>query len=362
MKKLTWLHVFALVTFPFFLWAQTHSKINENAEKFKEIATNANTPAIQLAHWDGKKIEKYAVGYKDIVKQDTIDNETIFQAASLSKVVATYAFLVLVDKGLLDLDKPLWSYYEYDRLKNDPNKELMTARHVLMHQTGLVNWEKPKGSELKTRFKPGTSYRYSGEGFVYLQLVAEKITGKSLDQICEEYIFKPFGMEKSHYVYTPEIGKNIAVGHSEAKNTKQLIVNKTRQKFTQAGAAHTLYTTADEYMKFVIEGVYNGKGLSKKMHKDFLTANRSIFPENHKLGGYNKKRVCLGIMQQVNEEGISYYHTGSNGGGFRCMFVIYPQKQQAIAFFTNSNSGGATFKPVLEQMFGTNQTYWITVR
>lgn len=334
--------------------------------KLRELA-KGQTPAIQIAYLNNDKIEHYNYGVKNVETGETINSETIFQAASLSKVVATYAFLILVDKGLLDLDKPLWQYYEYDRLKNDPNKELMTARHVLTHQTGLVNWEASAGSaawkksELKTRFKPGTDYTYSGEAYYYLQLVAEKITGKTLDQICTEYIFQPFGMNKSRYTYTEEIGNNIALGHKD-----DITLGSGERKFRSGNAAYTLYTTANEYMKFLIEAVLNGKGLSKKMHKDFLTPKVTTALKGKEKEKDKHVKCCFGIRSQENEVGTSYWHTGSNGssksGGFKCVFLVYPKSKKAIAVFTNSASGWGVNLPIFNQILGKNQTYWLLNR
>lgn len=335
-------------------------------QQLGEIA-KGSTPAIQMAYYDGNKITDYNYGVRDIESKSPIDSETIFQACSLSKIVATYAFLVLVDKGLLDLDKPLWQYYEYDRLKNDPNKELITARLVLTHQTGLVNWvasagsEKWKNSELKTQFTPGTDYMYSGEAYHYLQLVAEKITGKTLDQICSEYVFKPFGMVKSHYVYQNEMGKNMALGHGD-----DTTLGTGRGKFKEGNAAYTLLTTADEYMKFVVEGVLNGKGMSKKMHQDFLTPKVTAATKGKEKEKDKHVKCCFGIRIQENEAGTAYWHTGSNGnaksGGFKCVFLVYPKTKKAVTIFTNAAKGWDVVLPIFKQVFGKNQTYWLTQR
>lgn len=351
-------HLLLLLIAPFVLNAQISTDKAVNAKKFREIAFIAGTPAIQLAYWDGKKIDNYVYGKKEAGKPDTINNETIFQAASLSKVVASYLYLILNEKGIFDLDKPLSEYYEYPRMSEDKNKDLITARHVLTHSTGLVNWDKTAGtpewkkSKLVTRFTPGEKFMYSGEAMHYLQLVVEHLTKKDLDELCREYIFEPFGMVHSSFKWKEDLIKNIAVAHKDI-NTPFGYVHK----FKEPNAAYTLYTTANDYMKFVIEGVVKGRGMDKKTHEAFLTANRSMLPKDDKSGGYNKKNICLGIMQQVNEEGTAYYHTGSNGG-FRCMFMVYPKKQQAVTFFTNSNDGGNARKPILQYVFGNNQTFW----
>jgi CubicO group peptidase (beta-lactamase class C family) len=362
-----------LSTALFTLFAFSSTKLNAQkadpvitSKQLEKIAEKA-TPAIQMAYYDGKNVIHHNYGVKNAETQEAIDSQTIFQAASLSKVVATYAFLVLVDKGLLDLDKPLWSYYPYDRLKNDPNKELMTARHVLTHATGLVNWVAPAGSnawkksELKTKFVPGTDYLYSGEAYHYLQLVAEKITGKSLDEMSIEYIFQPFGMTKSRFVYHDAMGDNFARGHKG-----DLSLGGNNGRFKNANSAYTLLTTADEYMKFVIEGVINGKGLSKKMHNDFLTPKVSTAAKGKEKEKDKHVKCCFGIRSQENEAGTAYWHTGSNGsatgGGYKCVFLVYPTTKKAVVVMTNSAKGTGVYEPIFKQVFGKDQTYWLTHR
>ena len=325
--------------------------------KMHEFAVKAKTPAMQIAYLENDKITHYNYGVKNITTNEPIGNNTIFQAASLSKIVATYAFLILVDKGLLDLDKPLWEYYQYDRLKDDPSKELLTARMVLTHHTGLPNWEKDKKGPLSTRFKPGTNYMYSGEAYHYLQLVAEKITGKSLDEICTMYIFKPFGMTKSHYVYTNLIGEDISIGHKDDVTSLEKV-----QKFTKGNASFTLYTTAEEYMKFLVAGVLEGQGLSKKVHEDFLAPKVTTVAKGKEKDKDKYVKCAFGIRTQENEAGLAYWHTGSNGGGYRCIFMIYPKTKKAITLFTNSNQGASAFLPVLQAVFGTKQTYWAVAK
>src|SRR5699024_6916096 len=120
-----------------------------------------------------------------------INSETKFQVASLTKVVAAYAFFKLYDEGKIDLDTPLYHYYPYDRIAKNKAAQKITARMVLTHRTGLYNWEGDvptkawRESELTSLFEPDTDYSYSGEGFYFLQLTMEAITKKSFVQLIE---------------------------------------------------------------------------------------------------------------------------------------------------------------------------------
>ena len=96
----------------------------------------------------------------------------------MSKPVFAYLVMKLREKGVLDLDTPLSTYAAPPvELKGDPRATLITARRVLSHTTGLPNW-RSKEEPFRIDFTPGDRYRYSGEGYSYLQSVVTHLTGR----------------------------------------------------------------------------------------------------------------------------------------------------------------------------------------
>ena len=87
-------------------------------------------------------------GYKNKPANQLNDTATCFYAASLSKPVFAYLVMQLVDKGVINLDTPLYKYLpkplpEYENYKDlvgDERWKLITARHCLNHTTGFPNW------------------------------------------------------------------------------------------------------------------------------------------------------------------------------------------------------------------------------
>ena len=73
---------------------------------------------------------------------------------------------------------------------------------VLTHRTGFPNWRTGK---LEIKFTPGTEVSYSGEGFVYLGKVVEKLTGKKLVDLCREEVFAPLGIEHASLVWNEDV-------------------------------------------------------------------------------------------------------------------------------------------------------------
>lgn len=103
----------------------------------------------------------------------------------------------LVEQGVIDLDtrlqdyvdEPLWAnrgeawHENLSDLRGDERYRRITARMCLSHTSGFSNWRWFEPDEkLRIRFDPGARYGYFGEGFTFLQIVLEKLTGVRLEQ------------------------------------------------------------------------------------------------------------------------------------------------------------------------------------
>jgi CubicO group peptidase (beta-lactamase class C family) len=107
-----------------------------------------------------------------------------FQAGSVSKPVAAFAVLRLVDEGLLELDE-----------------------HV---NERLLSWQLPDGDGVTLRglavtdpvrvvARPGDGFLYSGGGYVLLQLLLEDVSGRPFADLARELVFEPLGMTNSTF-------------------------------------------------------------------------------------------------------------------------------------------------------------------
>jgi beta-glucosidase-like glycosyl hydrolase/CubicO group peptidase (beta-lactamase class C family) len=164
-----------------------------------------------------------------------VTDSTIFDIASLTKVVATTtAVMLLVDDGLLDLDGPVSRYLP--EWAGAPERAAVTIRHLLLHSSGLPAWE-PFYNELRgrtpyllaiartpLRFEPGTSTEYSDLGAILLGLIVERVSGEPLDVLLQERVFGPLGMRDTGFMptaWTAE-GRADAGDAREDKNTRSL--------------------------------------------------------------------------------------------------------------------------------------------
>jgi CubicO group peptidase (beta-lactamase class C family) len=162
---------------------------------------NADIPGMQaILIRNGKQAWLKSYGVANAETKTPVDNNTLFEAASLSKVITAYAALKLVDQGKLDLDIPLNTYLgnNYD-IGDDERIRLITARLVLTHSAGFPNWRNEGSPTLPIEFTPGEKFSYSGEGFVYLSKVMEKLTAMDFETYVQESVFQPLGMTNSFF-------------------------------------------------------------------------------------------------------------------------------------------------------------------
>lgn len=149
-----------------------------------------------------------------------VDTNTLYDLASLTKVIATTTVaMILEEGGQLDLGRTIGSYLpEF----NTTEKSQITVRQLLTHSSGLEAganiYRTARGREqylqqISTRpleYTPGTNMIYSDWNMIVLQLVMERITGKTLDVLATEKIFKPLGMTDTQFQPSISLRSRIA--------------------------------------------------------------------------------------------------------------------------------------------------------
>ena len=295
---------------------------------------SASVPGLSIAIIQANKLH-YSQGY-GLTKADStqrVTPTTIFDAASLSKPVFAYAVLQMVDEGLLDLDKPLYEYLPYPDIASDERYQKITARIVLSHRTGFPNWRKNRQSnQLSMLFTPGERFSYSGEGFVYLQKVVEKITGTPLNDVMTARVFNPLGMSRSGYVWNPAFDASFALPHDKAGKPEE------KGKPERANVAYSLQTTADDYARFIL-AILTEKGLKPGTIDQMLTRQarlpRKLFGEDTLSPNL---AWGLGFGLENTPTGDYFWHWGDNGS-YKCYVAADRKRGNAVVYFTNSANG-----------------------
>ena len=190
-------------------------------EKIKILVRDANVTGLAVTIFNNSEVAyQKAFGYSNIETKDSLEINHIFDGASLSKSVFAYLVAKLVSEKKIDLDRPIYSYFDVElpdiaidkefRRLNDLNEDeryrQFTIRMCLSHTTGLPNWRwiNNPDEKLRIQFNPGTNYSYSGEGIMLAQWLVEHKTKKNLEDLAKEKVFKPLKMEYTDYLWRNE--------------------------------------------------------------------------------------------------------------------------------------------------------------
>ena len=152
-------------------------------------------------------INEYSIAYYEndrVVFQnygDGIDENSVFELASNGKVISAYIALKLVDEGKINLNDKIAPFLDSDLLTNDERLNDITLKQLLCHTAGFSpSYE--LGIDKKIYSDPGKEFCYSGVGYIYLQSVIENVSGMTMEQAAEYYVFEPLGMENSTFEHT----------------------------------------------------------------------------------------------------------------------------------------------------------------
>lgn len=198
-----------------------------------------------------------------------LDRETLYDLASLTKVVGTTMLAMrFLEKGLITLHDRVVEYIP--EFKND-EKERITLFHLLTHTSGLPShlplYELCSDyedairyiSDVELDYLPGTQVRYSDLGFIVLGYVLEQIGGESLDVLCRRYVFMPLGM--LHTCFNPTTD-NVAATEIDKVSGKVVIgeCHDENGRFFGGVSGHAgLFSNIDDMIKFGTVLINGGK-------------------------------------------------------------------------------------------------------
>jgi len=325
--------------------------IQQLEKDIPELMKKDGVPGLSIALIRGGKTTwVHGFGIKEARTGQPVTDETVFEAASLSKPVFAYGVLKLVEQGKLGLDVPLTTYLPKPFVAGDERLAKITARIVLSHRTGFPNWPADDGS-VSIYFTPGERFSYSGEGYIYLQRVVEQITGKPLNDYMTEAVFTPLEMTSSSYVWRPDFDALTATGHdSDGKAVEP-------EKPKEALAASTLNTTAKDYARFV-EAVLNGKGLKPATLREMETPVIALDPECRICIKHEPKQLSknlfwgLGWGVERKDGTDMLWHWGDNGS-FKAFVMAEPKTKAGVVMFANSEHGLEIAQPLVDEAMGT---------
>lgn len=326
--------------------------IDRERAKILETMKRDQIPGIAVCLLlDGKVAWLEQFGVTDQKSRRDVGPATIFSIQSTSKNFTATAIMMAVQRGLLDLDKPITAYLPRftvnSRFEAAP-QEKMTLRLLLSHRAGFTH-EAPVGnnydpafpnfeahvrsiSDTWLRYPVGERYRYSNLGIDVAGYILQQAMGKPFAACIKEFIFDPLGMIDST-VDTEGYARRLdrALGHERGYSFVPL-----KTPLIPSGGVYTSARDMSAYLAFHLgRGVYEGKTL--------LQAARWTEMHGFSLGG----DYGLGIIrteQRYGDTPIRMLGHKGGGFGFGCVCNYCPEAQIAwVALFNRPSSAPYEF-------------------
>jgi CubicO group peptidase (beta-lactamase class C family) len=283
-------------------------------------------------------------GVRDTGNCRPVTADTVFQAASISKVLTAVLALRLVEQGKLTLDHDINRYLRSWQLPavETSAQKAVTLRHLLSHTAGLnvhgfpgyqagspvpavvqiLNGQAPANTEaVRSILPPGSEWRYSGGGYVITQLALQDVSSRPFSELAKREIFRPLGMRHSAFAQplSGTIERNAASGHNEGK-----VIPGKFHAYPEVGAAG-LWTSAADLALLMLDIQKSAAGkpsqlLSPAMTKTMLTPVKGDWG--------------LGPALSGTGAGRRFGHDGVNEG-FQSTMVAYVDKGEGVVVLTN---------------------------
>ncbi len=299
---------------------------------------------------DGKVVYSENLGYANLDIRKELDENSIFEAASLSKPVFAYMVMKLSERGAIQMSRPLHFYLPQPSMEIDQRYKGVDARMVLNHSTGFPNWRwfdsppdslKIERGEFFMVKDPGEGFTYSGEGYDYLARVIAKNTDQNMNELSDLFdklVKQPLRIEHMYYTWNEYLYNHKVYGHIDGKATNREwgsgLPYQNSFKFSAAGALHT---NADSYARFLI-AMMNGNGLLPETYNEMLAPHTELDKTESKYieEGITHWSLGFGITPVKND---TLYRHGGTHSDFQAQMVFSRISKFGYVFFVNCKKG-----------------------
>ncbi|WP_156826223.1 serine hydrolase domain-containing protein [Paenibacillus terrigena] len=282
-----------------------------------------------------------------------VDQQTLFNACSISKFVSSMLVMKLASQGILDLDENVNDRLTSWKVPNHTYTQAckVTLRTLLSHQSGIID---PKSSfteldpnmsiptmanlligntpyckeSIIVKYEPGSDFHYSDAGFCIIQQLIEDVTRKPYGVTLDEHLFKPLHMSKSTILTSIPSGNRdgLASGHHRSGD-----VVDGKYPIYPYPAAAGLWSTSTDLARLVIELMDSIRGQSKigiseKYAREMVTSQGC------------REWTGLDLFLEGNGQDMVFSSLGW-GVGFQCMIIANPYVETATVIMTNTDTG-----------------------
>jgi uncharacterized protein YbbC (DUF1343 family)/CubicO group peptidase (beta-lactamase class C family) len=339
----------------------------------------------------GKAVHR-AYGKRALVPRiERMTEDTIFDAASLTKVTATTPSIwILIERGRIAIDDPVSKFIpEFHGGWCDE----VTIRHLLTHTSGLrpdldltEKWSGydeaiRRASQEMPLNRPGYVFRYSDINFELLGEIVRRVSGKPLDEFARREVFEPLGMRDTSFRPCPERAQRVEGSPSHVRGgslhslrsvgmtpirvaptemtdgvmLRGVVHDPTARRMGGVAGHAGLFTTARDLAKYARCLLNGGAPILKRETVILLTSDNS--PPNvavKRAGGFDLDSGYSRPRGDLFPIG-SYGHTGFTGG----MMWIDPSSHTFYVFLSNRvHPDGKGDVLALQRTLGTEVARW----
>lgn len=297
---------------------------------------------------DGEPVYARAFGVRNVETGDPVTVRSLFHMASVTKTFVATAVMQLWEQGKVDLDAPVVQYLPHFEMNDSRYKEITVAQ-MLNHTSGMPDltdyeWNRPAYDDgaleeyvrsLSNReliAAPGTRERYSNIAFEVLGCLIAKVSGMTFEDYVEQHILKPLGMKDSTLMKpkadpalltAPHVRKGDSVG-----------VSKVFPYNRKHAPSSTLLSSALDMSRWASANLHRGELDGVRILKDatydmLWRPKDAAFPD-------------VGMSWFLGEH--RGWKTVAHGGsdlGYKCYFVLLPERQIGVIVAANLNGAPA---------------------
>jgi CubicO group peptidase (beta-lactamase class C family) len=320
----------------------------------------AGTPAVSVAvlH-DGQVHWARAWGTLEAGGIAPADTGTLFQAASMSKPIAAMVALALVADGRLSLDTDIGPQVGDAWHARGPDGSAVTLRRLLNHTAetsprGFLGYAAgrplPTTEEILAGRSPATSrpvivdssyaarFRYSGGGYTVVQLLIERVTGRSLAEEAHRRLFAPLRLTRT--TFAQPLPDAWAVNAARAHRPDGTMLPHRWNSYPEVAAAG-LWTTPSDYARLLLAMRAAYRGARGAVLPQAL-AREALMPGTGAWG--------LGFGVRADGDDVQFQHGGSNIG-YKSVAVAWAGRGDGVVVMTNGERGGQLRRELMRAIF-----------
>lgn len=305
--------------------------------------------AMAIVH-DDEVVYLRGFGLREMGKPQTVDPDTVFQIASLSKPVSSSVVAALVSEGAVQWESRVRDLDPAFALHDPYPTAQVTLRDLFAHRSGLPGTAGDdledigygRGDVLKRlRLVPPSSsfragYSYSNMGFTEGAVAAARLTGKPWETVCEEKIFRPLGMASTSARHADFLKRsNRAELHIKVDGAWQARIKRDADAQAPAGGVSSSARDLAQWMRLVLgNGVHDGKRLIAAEALDETHVPLTSRGGNPVTGAASF--YGLGWNVEFGRHGLAWGHAGAFSTGARTLVTVYPESNLGIVVLSNA--------------------------